>query len=132
MKLYDGSSVDWFYFGWKTADEMRQDERFKGMFEHPAVLYDDGEGRVYRWEPLQDAYARMLAESGIGAEAMFEQIEAMTKGEYVDPASKAEEAATKADQAKATADTAAVSVNEYMDALLGLDTTNETEATDAE
>ena len=38
----------------------------------------------------------------------------------------------KADEAKATADTAAASMNEYMDALLGLNTTNETEATDAE
>ena len=38
----------------------------------------------------------------------------------------------KADEAKATADTAAASVNEYMDALLGLSATDETEATDAE
>ena len=38
----------------------------------------------------------------------------------------------KADEAKATAGTAAASVNEYMDALLGLNATNETEATDAE
>ena len=38
----------------------------------------------------------------------------------------------KADEAKTTADTAAASVDEYMDALLGLDATNETEATDAE
>ena len=38
----------------------------------------------------------------------------------------------KADEAKATAGTAAASVNEYMDALLGLNATDETEATDAE
>ena len=44
----------------------------------------------------------------------------------------AEKAKAAADEAKTTADTAAASVNEYMDALLGLDTTNETEATDAE
>ena len=37
-----------------------------------------------------------------------------------------------ADEAKATAGTAAASVNEYMDALLGLSATDETEATDAE
>ena len=35
-------------------------------------------------------------------------------------------------EAKATTDTAAASMNEYMDALLGLDTTDETEATDVE
>lgn len=44
----------------------------------------------------------------------------------------AEEAKTAADEAKSTAGTAAASVNEYMDALLGLGTTDETEATDAE
>ena len=38
----------------------------------------------------------------------------------------------KADEAKSTADTAAASMNEYLDALLGLNTTSETEATDAE
>lgn len=38
----------------------------------------------------------------------------------------------KADEAKATAGTTAASVNEYMDALLGLGATDETEATDAE
>ena len=41
-------------------------------------------------------------------------------------------AQSTADEAKTTADTAAASVNEYMDALLGLDATDETEATDAE
>lgn len=37
-----------------------------------------------------------------------------------------------ADEAKATADALAASMSEYMDALLGLDATDETEATDAE
>ena len=37
-----------------------------------------------------------------------------------------------ADDAKGAADTAAASMNEYLDALLGLDATDETEATDAE
>lgn len=35
-------------------------------------------------------------------------------------------------EAKAIAEQAGTSVNEYMDTLLGLNTTNETEATDAE
>ena len=43
-----------------------------------------------------------------------------------------EDATAKADEAKAAADTAAASVDEYMDALLGLNTTDETEANDAE
>ena len=44
----------------------------------------------------------------------------------------AKKAKAAADEAKTTADTSAASMNEYLDALLGLDTTNETEATDAE
>lgn len=44
----------------------------------------------------------------------------------------AAEAQQTADEAKTTADTTSASVNEYMDALLGLNTTDETEATDAE
>ena len=43
-----------------------------------------------------------------------------------------EQVGDTANEARATADTAAASVNEYMDALLGLNTTDETEATDAE
>ena len=46
--------------------------------------------------------------------------------------STADSAVSTAQEAKATADTAAAGVNEYMDALLGLNTTDETGATDAE
>lgn len=44
----------------------------------------------------------------------------------------ADEAKATVEEAKQTAETAAASMNEYMDALLGLDATDETEATDAE
>lgn len=44
----------------------------------------------------------------------------------------AEEAKQTVSEAGTTADTAAASMNEYLDALLGLDATDETEATDAE
>ena len=43
-----------------------------------------------------------------------------------------EEAKQTASEAGTTADTAAASMNEYLDALLGLNMTSETEATDAE
>ena len=53
--------------------------------------------------------------------------------EAIAPAIEASKAAqSTATEAKATADTAAAGMNEYMDALLGLNTTSETEATDAE
>lgn len=57
---------------------------------------------------------------------------AMTDKSAADAMLAAQEAQTTADEAKTTADTTAASVNEYMDALLGLNTTDETEATDAE
>ena len=57
---------------------------------------------------------------------------AMTDKSAADAMSAAQEAQATANEAKATAGTAAASVNEYMDALLGLNTTNETEANDAE
>ena len=43
-----------------------------------------------------------------------------------------ETANATAEEAKGAADTAAASTNEYLDALLGLDATDEAEATDAE
>ena len=51
-----------------------------------------------------------------------------------DPVKIANDAKGIAEDAKQAADTAAASVNEYIDAILGLDSiaTNETEATDAE
>lgn len=49
-----------------------------------------------------------------------------------DATAKADEAKATSDEAKTAADTTAASMNEYMDALLGLGATDETEATDAE
>ena len=137
MDLYESGSVDWFYDGWKTEEEMRSDKRFSQLFSEPCVLYDNREGKVYRFEPLSDVASRCAVSSTGEPSAVFKNVMAVLDGTYQAPGvaeakEVADEAKATADEAKATAGTAAASVNEYMDALLGLDATDETGATDAE
>ena len=131
MRAYYGyESVDWYYWGVKTAEDMRGDPRFDGLFRETCVLYDDVDGRVYSFEPLSTVAARYAIPTGRAAEDVLADVQAVIDGTYKAPG--VAEAQATADEAKATADTAAASMNEYMDALLGLNTTDETEATDAE
>ena len=89
---------------------------FEGM--EPVGVWQSGES--YRLRA-----SRELSEASAGAiRALEDNVGALS--------AKVTATDAKADEAKATADTAAASMNEYMDALLGLNTTNETEATDAE
>ena len=144
MILYDGGSVDWVYEGWKTVDQMQGDPRYARLLSEPCVLYDNGNGRAYRYEPLADLAARWAVPQELAPEEVFAEVSARMAGTYKAPGvaeveEKADAAQTAAQTAsetaataQATADTAAASVNEYMDALLGLGTTDETEATDAE
>lgn len=81
------------------------------------------------------AAAQTASETAATAQAAADK----AKGAVADATSAAQTAAeaaataqTTADEAKATAGTAAASMNEYLDALLGLDATDETGATDAE
>lgn len=133
MIVYDGvSSIDWFYHGWKTVDEMRADPELSCIFDGPALLYDNGAGKVYGWEPLADVCARWCVPLGLGVDVALDKVKKIAAEGFSDPSDVATEAQQTADEAKTTADTAAASVNEYMDALLGLGATDETEATDAE
>ena len=152
MILYDQTSpIDWFYDGQLQPEDMRGSEMYGRLFEEPCVLYDDGAGRVYSFEPLAAIASRCAVPMTGDAESAFDSCMAVMSGTYRAPgvaeveekadaaqtaAQTASETAataqTTADEAKATADTAAASMNEYMDALLGLDTTDETEAADAE
>lgn len=131
MLLYDnGASVDWFYIGTQTYDEMRADPFHRALTEVPCVLYDNGDGKAYSFEPLESVCVRWAVPYTGNPEQDFGNLTAMMEGTYKAPG--VAEAQQTADEAKTTADTASASVNEYMDALLGLDATNETEATDAE
>lgn len=166
MLLYDqGASVDWFYAGTQTYDEMKADPLHRALTEVPCVLYDNGLGEVYSFEPLESACSRWAVPYTGSPEQDFSNLVSAMTGTYKAPgvaeaqqtadeakatadeakgavadatsaAQTASEAAataqSAADEAKTTADTAAASMNEYLDALLGLDATDGTEATDAE
>lgn len=131
MLLYDGvSPIALATIGTKTKDEMLADDWLKRIVCEPTVLYDDGAGSVYSFESLETAAHRQGVLMGDDVQACFEETKAKFDGTYKAPG--VAEAQAAAEEAKTTADTAAASVNEYMDALLGLNTTDETEATDAE
>lgn len=137
MYLYDGTSdVDFFYAGTMTHAEISEDPSLADLISTPCVLYDDGEGRVYRFDRLDvlaDRYGVAMTDD---PEQTFAAVRSAMDEPATDKAEQAlqmaESAQQAADEAKTAADTAAASVNEYMDALLGLNATDETEANDAE
>ena len=137
MYLYDGTSdVDFFYAGTMTHAEISEDPSLADLVSAPCVLYDDGAGRVYRFDRLDVLADRYGIDMTDDAEQTFASVLSAMEKIPPDRAEQAlemaETAQQAADEAKATAGTAAASVNEYMDALLGLSATDETEATDAE
>lgn len=91
---------------------MRNDKRFAGLFDEPCVLMDNGNGMVYRWEPLGSYRSRIESESY--SDAVFEEAMQITRGEYVRPSDKADEAKQAADVAleNMTALTSAFEVSE--------------------
>ena len=137
MKLYDGTSdVDFFYYGTLTRAEISENPSLADLVSVPCVLYDDGAGRVYRFDRLDVLADRYGVDMTDDPEQTFASVlsamEEITPDRAEQALEIAETAQQTADEAKATAGTAAASVNEYMDALLGLNATDETEATDAE
>ena len=75
MILYDQkSNVDWFYDGEMSADQMKELPDKKGLFKEPCVLYDDGAGKVYSWEPLSEAAKRYYVVCASDEET-FEELE---------------------------------------------------------
>lgn len=133
MLLYDGvSQIAFTTIGTKTRDEMLADDWLKRIVCEPTVLYDDGAGSVYSFESLESAAKRQGVLMGDDIQACFEETKAKFDGTYKAPG--VDEAQQTAEEAKQAADTAAASVNEYIDAILGLDSiaTDETEATNAE
>ena len=103
--------------------------RMDGTYKAPGVA------EVEEKADAAQTAAQTASETAATARAAADE----AKGAVADATSAAQTATeaaataqTTADEAKATADTAAASMNEYLDALLGLDATGETEATDAE
>lgn len=110
MLLYDGKSpIVWFYRGEKTREEMNGDSYYPQESD-TAVLYDDGNGKVYSWEHLYVLCERFDVEMTEDVQATYEAV-VKAMEDYV-PLSlesvdaKATEAKTTADTAKQTADAA--------------------------
>ena len=81
MKIYDGvSSMKWFYSGEKTAEQMRDDPMFAGLFKEPCVLYDDGADNVFRWEPLRTLALNMCVPNVGSPESVLAACEEMIAG----------------------------------------------------
>lgn len=81
MKVYDGvSSIKWFYSGEKTVEQMREDPMFAGLFKEPCVLYDDGAGKVFGWEPLRALALNMCVPNVGSPESVLAACEEMIAG----------------------------------------------------
>ena len=133
MIPYDGkSNITWNDRGELTTDQMAGIPELAGVLTTRALLYDDGAGVVYDWAPLEDVARMWCIPTALTDQDIVDRLNLIAGSGWQDPSEQARTAQATADDAKATADTAAASMNEYMDALLGLNATNETEATDAE
>lgn len=91
MYLYDGTSdVDFFYAGTMTHAEISEDPSLADLISTPCVLYDDGEGRVYRFDRLDVLADRYGVEMTDDADQTFSAVvEAMGEpepDEATDPA----------------------------------------------
>ena len=106
MQLYESGPVNWFYDGIKTEDEMRTDERFSQLFSEPCVLYDNGAGKVYRFDTLANLAARCAVPSTDSPSAIFDNVMAVLDGTYQAPGvTEAKEVATEAKEIASQAGT---------------------------
>lgn len=130
MIIYDGTSnVDWFYHGEKTAEEMRADPEFSGIFDGPALLYDNGAGKVYDWEPMADVCARWCVPLGPGVDLALDKVKGIAAGGFSDPSDVATEAKEAATEAKAIAEQAGTDPQLQALATMQVATMDLTEAT---
>ena len=73
MIIYDGtSSIDWFYDGTKTREEMDGDAHYPQ--DGRAVLYDNGAGSVYSWALLDVLCERYGVEPTDDAQADYDSV----------------------------------------------------------
>lgn len=99
MILYDQeASIDWFYDRLLSSEEMRGMPEYRKLFEQPCVLYDNGAGKVYRFEPLVDLAARCAVPAVLDPGVTFAMCEEAMSGAYKAPGVEAAEA--KAEEAK--------------------------------
>lgn len=109
MYLYDGkSSIEWFYDGLKTRKEMDGNIRYP-QSDRPAVLYDDGNGKVYKWTYLYVLASQYEIEMTEDAQAVFDAVVAAM--ENFEPVTL-DSVDAKATEAKTTAEAATLAIGE--------------------
>lgn len=113
MLLYDGtSSIDWYYRGFKTREEMDGDLTYPPS-DVPCVLYDDGSGKVYDWLYLSVLCKKYDVDFEKGLDDYSETFKALEKSIEnwpEDPTLASVDA--KATEAKTTADAATLAIGE--------------------
>ena len=104
MYLYDGTSdVDFFYAGTMTHAEISEDPSLADLVSAPCVLYDDGAGRVYRFDRLDVLADRYGIDMTDDAEQTFASV--LSAMEKIPP-DRAEQALEMAETAQQAADEA--------------------------
>lgn len=125
MLLYDGKSdIDWFYGDHPTtAAAMAEDPRTADLTRVPCVLFDDGAGRVYRWQRLDALCAGWGVELADGVAAASDEaraaLDAVAAAMAVPPAdlsAKVDELASSLGEEK----TSLSSLKETVEALSGV------------
>lgn len=120
MYLYDGaSSVDWFYAGLLTKEQMEGTEEYARFVKGPSVVYDDGGNKAYSWEPLETLCGKWAvpfsddAASAFSAlvEAMNNPLPQVTPEELKKVSDTATAAQQAAEKAQAQAEQAAAGSN---------------------
>lgn len=105
MYLYDqASDVDWFYDQLRTAEEMKSMPGYSVLFSEPCVIYDNGAGKAYRFEPLAGLAARWCVPNVGDPNRVFETVWSVMDGTYKAPG--VAEAQAIADEAKTIAESA--------------------------
>lgn len=86
MILYDmASPIDWFYEESQTFDEMKSDPLHYILTQVPCVLYDNGNGKVYRFETLEELGMKWGVLVGQDPQHAFGEIKRKMDGSYIYP-----------------------------------------------
>ncbi len=123
MRLYDKvSPITWFFDGEKTVEDMMSEDKYGALFASECVLYEDNDGVVFSFEPLEEVCKRLAIAYTVDVAASFADVVAKMDGTY--KAEGVDEVAEKVDNATemfagATAELGVITSQTYTD---GVDT----------
>lgn len=75
MQLYDNASdIHWVFKGVMTHEQLAADPKYATLTMEPCVLYDNGEGKIYDWEPLVYAANRWGVDMTPDVEGVYDAV----------------------------------------------------------